>query len=291
MKEIFGFLACLAAVVVILDPTTAKVDRRFRTGYKNNQVPVSTPWSSRLRRAGFLAGVAFLCFAAPNVLVALAGGIAALLGLVATWHLYPQFWSRYQRNGTSNAKFLAARTSMALAIGGLAGYLTFHLASSVWTVDGASAFRQSTASASVPAPTRPASPAAAVVPQQPQLASRSAPDPQSSLDAVAKSATDPALPLTQAVPVPARAVPLVKVPSKEDDENDMDVEESSPRVAEGSPGMLGPGVRVMPGVRPRSEIPFPPAYARGTLRSSGNASAHEAARRDQSDVGPMGDGP
>lgn len=291
MKEIIGFLACLAAVVVILDPTTAKVDRRYRTGYKNNQVPVSTPWGSRLRRAGFLAGVAFLCFAAPSMLTALVGGVVALAGLVATWHFYPQFWSRYQRNGTSNAKFLAARTSMSLAIGGLSGYVALQVASSLWTANGTAAVRPATTSAAVPARSISAAPA---LPSQSQ---RSAPlpapesAPQPPVDAVAKSSAIPAMAPTQAPPAPVRGGAAAKVVSSEGDEVAIDDEESSSRLAEGPRRLVGPGERRLPGVRPRSEIPFPPAYARGTLRSNGSTSTYESNRRDQPDVGPMGEGP
>lgn len=282
MKEIVGFLACLAAVVVILDPTTAKVDRRFRTGYKNNEVPVHTPWSSRLRRAGFLACLAFLCFAAPSTLVALAGGGAALVGLIATWHLYPQFWSRYQRNGTSNAKFLAARTSMTLAIGGLAGYTAFQAASSMSTGD--------TSTASTPATVRPKPSVAEAAPPDQRRAPPPAPEPRSSVESVVTSSQGPSMPLAHAAPTPTR-VPAARPVSNARDEDDADGDELSARVAESPRGLLGPGVRGIPGVRPRSEIPFPPAYARGALRSNANASADQPNARDQSDVGPMGEGP
>jgi|GEM_PF-2997166 len=288
MKEIVGFLACLAAVVVILDPTTAKVDRRFRTGYKNNEVPVHTPWSSRLRRAGFLACLAFLCFAAPSTLVALAGGAAALVGLIATWHLYPQFWSRYQRNGTSNAKFLAARTSMTLAIGGLAGYTAFQAASSMSTGDPSTAVPPTTAS--TPATVRPKPSVAAAAPPDQRRAPPPAPEPRSSVESVATSSQGPSMPLAHTAPTPTR-VPAARSVSNARDEDDADGDESSARVAESPRGLLGPGVRGIPGVRPRSEIPFPPAYARGALRSNANASADQPNARDQSDVGPMGEGP
>jgi len=287
MKEIVGLLACLAAVVVILDPTTAKVDRRFRTGYKNNEVPVHTPWSSRLRRAGFLACLAFLCFAAPSTLVALAGGAAALVGLIATWHLYPQFWSRYQRNGTSNAKFLAARTSMTLAIGGLAGYTAFQAASNMSTGDTSTAVPPTTAS--TPATVRPKPPVAAAAPQEQRRTPPPTPEPQPSGESLATSSPSP-MPLTHTAPAPTR-VPVARPGSNARDEDDADGDESSARVAESPRGLLGPGVRGIPGVRPRSEIPFPPAYARGALRSNANASADQPNARDQSDVGPMGEGP
>ena len=211
-----------------------------------------------------------------------------MAGLIATWHLYPQFWSRYQRNGTSNAKFLAARTSMTLAIGGLAGYTAFQAVSSMSTGNTSTAAPPTTASA--PATVRTKPPIAAATPQEQRRAPPPAQEPRSSVESVATSSPGPSMPLTRAAPAPTRAA-AAKPVSNGRDEDDADGDESPARVAESPRGLLGPGVRGIPGVRPRSEIPFPPAYARGALRSNANASADQPNARDQSDVGPMGEGP
>lgn len=144
MKEVLGGIALLGGLGVLLHVNLGQRDRRFKTGYKNNQVPTQMPMGPRLKWTAGLWIIGGLCLADPSLLSGLAVAAVFAVAAILTWKLYPQFWSRFQRNTTSNAAFVAARLSMCAAIGGMAAYGTWQ---------GIGDLPHASASLSVPSPT------------------------------------------------------------------------------------------------------------------------------------------
>lgn len=131
MKELIGGGAVLLGFGVLLHVNLGQRDRRFKTGYKNNNVPTQMPMAPRLKWTAALWAVGAICFVDAAVLASVAAVAAFLLAVWGTWVFYPHFWSRFQRNTTSNATFVTARLSMCVAVGGMLAYAAFQALSGV----------------------------------------------------------------------------------------------------------------------------------------------------------------
>ncbi|CAN7758198.1 hypothetical protein LJR130_006963 [Variovorax sp. LjRoot130] len=150
MSEAIGWLALLAGLGVLVNYDSGKRDGRFKTGFKDNIVPTQMPMGPRLGWTAGLWAIAAACLAGKSFVLPAASALVFVMAAFATWRLYPHFWSRYQRSGTSNAAFTAARMSMTLVVGGIAMYFTAegltHYADSTAVLDRRPAAASSTAS-------------------------------------------------------------------------------------------------------------------------------------------------
>ena len=120
MREVVGVLALIAGAGVLLHVNLGQRDRRFKTGYKNNQVPTQMAAGPRLKWTAAFWVIGGLCLADAKVLAGLATAAAFIGGAWATWMHYPRLWSRFQGNSPANSAFVAARWSLCGAAGGTA---------------------------------------------------------------------------------------------------------------------------------------------------------------------------
>lgn len=124
MREIVGVLALLAGAGVLLHVNLGQRDRRFRTGYKNNQVPTQMAAGPRLKWTAILWTIGGLCLANAAVLAGLATLAACIGAAWIAWTQYPKLWARFQGSTPRNSAFTAARWSLCGAAGGFAAYAT-----------------------------------------------------------------------------------------------------------------------------------------------------------------------
>jgi hypothetical protein len=119
-----GVLALLAGAGVLLHVNLGQRDRRFKTGYKNNQVPTQMAAGPRLKWTAILWVIGGLCLANAAVLSGLAIVAACIGGAWIAWTQYPRLWARFQGGAPRNSAFVAARWSLCAAAGGSTAYAT-----------------------------------------------------------------------------------------------------------------------------------------------------------------------
>lgn len=122
MREVVGVLALLAGAGVLLHVNLGQRDRRFKTGYKNNQVPTQMAAGPRLKWTAILWTVGGLCLANAVVLAGLAMLAACIGSAWVAWTQYPRIWARFQGSAPHDSAFVAARWSLCAAAGGFAAY-------------------------------------------------------------------------------------------------------------------------------------------------------------------------
>lgn len=122
MREVVGVLALLAGAGVLLHVNLGQRDRRFKTGYKNNQVPTQMAAGPRLKWTAILWTAGGLCLANAVVLAGLAMLAACIGSAWIAWTQYPRIWARFQGSAPHDSAFIAARWSLSAAAGGSAAY-------------------------------------------------------------------------------------------------------------------------------------------------------------------------
>lgn len=317
MREVVGVLALLAGAGVLLHVNLGQRDRRFKTGYKNNQVPTQMAAGPRLKWTAILWTIGGLCLANAAVLAGLAIVAACIGAAWIAWKQYPKLWARFQGNTPENSAFTTARWSLCAAAGGTAAYATA-LAIGLGAPGAATP-----PVASAPAVSRPAKVSANTPEKRPAVANtnRVAAPPRSEpveeiLESNRRATPAVVMPVEVARsvptigpvdPVPARSLEAAAVPApamprsfaqqeknerqtRSVDDDDLDPDDHAPRDLRALGPMRGisgaRGLNVAPGASFNQRFPYtPPAQQRSSdvanAETDGRGNAYTPAERTQ----------